>query len=294
MLIWFAISLAPAMSHPVLAQLRAHHRLVAGPVCLQWHSDGRTGAICDAPIPSRITFYVLRHHSRSHLQRRLTARDYFLEWPDGDCVRFWQQTTWTQAARTLDADPSTLPVAASGLSIQDADPQTFDLLLDRRDVKVKWFDCRSAILYPEAAARYHRPISSVRRRSVGALPAGRGGRSPAALADSGSVIFTLHQFDPEVVLGSLQRAPPRESIMPTRQASTLRRRQMDSSLQRSARSGRLAALGWEMGKDEWRRGEIVKLESAWKVTAPLAPPLKLFITSRDPTGRSPHSSTGWT
>ncbi len=78
----------------------------------------------------------------------LTYRDYFLDWPRGDYVRFWQQATWTQAVRAINADPASTPIAASGLSIQDFDPQTFELLGMRPDVKVKWFDCRNAIVYP--------------------------------------------------------------------------------------------------------------------------------------------------
>src|SRR3972149_4633802 len=85
----------------------------------------------------------------------LTMRDYFTDWPRGDYVRFWQQATWTQAVRALDEDPSRSQVAASGLSINDFDPQTFDLLGVRADVKVKWFDCRNAILFPhDQSIRY--------------------------------------------------------------------------------------------------------------------------------------------
>jgi hypothetical protein len=82
----------------------------------------------------------------------LTFDDYFRQWPTSDYVRFWQQATWTQAVRALNADPSTALIAASGLSIQDFDPQTFDLLGRRSDLKVKWFDCRNAMVYPQAAA----------------------------------------------------------------------------------------------------------------------------------------------
>jgi hypothetical protein len=89
----------------------------------------------------------------------LTVYDYFQQWPTGDYVRFWQQATWTQAVRTLNADRSSTPIAASGLSIQDFDPQTFELLGLRSDLKVKWFDCRNAMLYPQTGAttRYLTP-----------------------------------------------------------------------------------------------------------------------------------------
>jgi hypothetical protein len=77
-----------------------------------------------------------------------TAHDYFGVWPRNAEVRWLYQAIWTQAARWLDAESDMTTVAASGLKVHDLDPQTYDLLLRRRDVKVKWFDCRTSILLP--------------------------------------------------------------------------------------------------------------------------------------------------
>jgi 4-amino-4-deoxy-L-arabinose transferase-like glycosyltransferase len=265
MLIWFAISLAPAMVTPFSPNFV--RTIASWPVpfvfCGMAMAELARFALRRFHYVSRFTFYVITVITAVLIFNAvLTARDYFLDWPRGDYVRFWQQTTWTQAARALDADPSTLPVAASGLSIQDLDPQTFDLLLDRRDVKVKWFDCRSAILYPGgAAARYLSPDFFPCDADLWAhyLPGAEVVARPR-WPDSGNVIFTLHQFDPAVVLGSIpERFAPAD---------------LDG----------LQLLGWDMGKDEWRRSETVKLESAWKVTAPLDPPLKLFVHVTRPDG----------
>jgi hypothetical protein len=135
----------------------------------------------------------------------LTANDYFRQWPSGDYVRFWQQATWTQAVRALNANPSTAPIAASGLSVQDFepgadfDPQTFDLLGLRSDLKVKWFDCRNAILYPvdmeQPSIRYLSPpfFSCDADLKSSYLP-GLETIAQPQWPNSGDTIFSLEQF----------------------------------------------------------------------------------------------------
>jgi hypothetical protein len=219
----------------------------------------------------------------------LTARDYFFDWPRGDYVRFWQQTTWTQAARALDADPSTLPVAASGLSIQDLDPQTFDLLLNRPNLKVKWFDCRSAILYPEggAPARYLSPDFFPCDADLWSryLP-GASLIAQPRWPDSGNVIFSLHQFDARPLLASLL---PSVATQPAYARWELNEATHPPSLVLDpiplpVDFGGLQFLGWDTDRNTWRAGDAVELRTYWKVTLPLTPPLKLFVHLTGPGG----------
>ena len=178
MLIWFFISLIPAMVTPFSPNFV--RTIASWPVpfvfagvamneVLQW-ADKRRGAGsrmqgAGSQTQGRPVILSPRHLVIALFtvvlawNAVLTANDYFQQWPTGDYVRFWQQATWTQAVRTLNADPSTTPIAASGLSIQDFDPQTFDLLGLRSDLKVKWFDCRNAMLYPQegTTTRYLTP-----------------------------------------------------------------------------------------------------------------------------------------
>jgi 4-amino-4-deoxy-L-arabinose transferase-like glycosyltransferase len=159
MLIWFFISLAPAMITPFSPNFV--RTIASWPTPFVFVGIG-TKAVFQV-ASSKFQVAGQRTHlvtlSPSHLVTAVfavaliynavsTARDYFINWPTGDYVRFWQQATWTQAVRALNADPSNEEVAASGLSINDFDPQTFDLLGLRSDIKVKWFDCRNAILFP--------------------------------------------------------------------------------------------------------------------------------------------------
>ena len=136
----------------------------------------------------------------------MTINDYFVQWPTGDYVRFWQQATWTQAVRALNADPSTASIAASGLSIQDLDPQTFDLLGLRSDLKVKWFDCRNAMLYPQegATTRYLTPAylpcdADLQKRFWSGAHIVTQPRWP----DTGDPIFTLQELNGAAALESL-------------------------------------------------------------------------------------------
>ncbi len=282
MLIWLAISLLPAMVTPFSPNFV--RTIAAWPIPFVLCGLAmfevsrfitRHSSLVTSPLVTGIFVLALVFNAL------LTARDYFLDWPRGDYVRFWQQTTWTQAIRALQVDPSTLPVAASGLSIQDLDPQTFDLLLNRSDLSVKWFDCRNAILYPGGGtfARYLSPgffpcdselwSRYLRGASLIAQP-----RWP----DTGDVIFSLHQFNARSLLGTIL---PRLAARPVFVGSA----NFDSAnpaaglepLALPVDLGGLQFLGWEIGRDTWRPGETAEVDTLWRVTAPLTPPLALFV-----------------
>jgi len=167
MLIWFFISLTPAMVTPFSPNFV--RTLAAWPVpfvfaALGMEAIGRlvTGQLVTRSKRHPVTLSPAMRFAARHLviglfgvvltfNTALTYRDYFLDWPRGDYVRFWQQATWTQVVRALNADPASTPVGVSGLSVQDFDPQTFDLLGVRSDLIVQWFDCRSAMVYSRDA-----------------------------------------------------------------------------------------------------------------------------------------------
>lgn len=157
MLIWFVISLTPAMVTPFSPNFV--RTIAAWPVPFVFAGLGMEsiGQLVTGQLVTRSKRHLVPPSPR-HLvigflglvlaiNAVLTYRDYFLDWPRGDYVRFWQQATWTQAVRALNADPASTPIGVSGLSIHDFDPQTFDLLGVRSDLKVQWFDCRSAMVY---------------------------------------------------------------------------------------------------------------------------------------------------
>ena len=153
MLLWFFISLIPAMVTPFSPNFV--RTIAAWPVPF---------VFAGVAMNEVLQWVGKKQEARGKLWRRLvgglfvlvliwnaalTYNDYFMRWSTDDYVRFWQQATWTQAARALNADRFTGPIAASGLSIQDFDPQTFDLLGLRSDLEIRWFDCRGAMVYPQ-------------------------------------------------------------------------------------------------------------------------------------------------
>ena len=219
----------------------------------------------------------------------LTANDYFGQWPAGDYARFWQQATWTQAVRTLNADRSAAPVAASGLSIQDFDPQTFDLLGLRSDLKVKWFDCRHAMLYPQdgTTTRYLTPAY---------LPCDAGLQTrfwPGAQItaqprwpDTGEAIFTLQELNGRAALETLGSQLALRPVWIGGETFLLRSPESDlEPAHLPLDLNGLSFWGWETDRMEVNPGSAIDLFTYWKVTQPVAPPLKMFVHVTAPDGR---------
>lgn len=203
LLIWLPVSLGPAaVSWPAPNFVRA---LGALPVTFVFSAIAVVAAL--DVLRHRTMRYVISALVLSVLvwNAAMTARDYFAVWPRNAEVRWLYQATWTQAARWLDASSDSTPVAASGLKIHDLDPQTFDILLRRHNVKVKWFDCRSSILLPSSGAmRYVSPdffpcdaelwSAFLGKAQVIAQP-----RWP----DTGVVIFTAHRLNQAALPGPI-------------------------------------------------------------------------------------------
>ncbi|HEY4689666.1 MAG TPA: glycosyltransferase family 39 protein [Anaerolineae bacterium] len=218
----------------------------------------------------------------------LTARDYFFDWPRGDYVRFWYQATWTQAVRALNADPSSAPVAASGLSINDFDPQTFDLLGMRPGIKVKWFDCRSAILYPGggSGARYLSPDFFPCDADLWSRYLADAVRiAQPRWADSGNVIFTLHQLPVDYVFRDNLATPPSQPVyLGAESFDAARPSNGLEPIQPPIDFEGLRFLGQQMDRLTVKVGETFDFDTFWEITAPVAPPLKLFVHVTAPDG----------
>jgi 4-amino-4-deoxy-L-arabinose transferase-like glycosyltransferase len=181
----------------------------------------------------------------------LTARDYFAIWPRNAEVRWLYQATWTQAARWLDSSADTTPVAASGLKIHDLDPQTFDILIRRRGVKIKWFDCRTSILLPSSGTmRYISPDyfpcdANLWARFLSDAQIIAQPRWP----DTGAATFTAHQFE--------RKGTPPQPPMATWDM--------------------LSLLGAQITRSMAAPGSEAELLTFWRVTGRVAPPLAIFV-----------------
>jgi hypothetical protein len=191
----------------------------------------------------------------------LTARDYFAVWSRNPEVRWLYQATWTQAADWLDAETDTTPVAASGLKIHDLDPQTYDLVMRRRDVKVKWFDCRTSILLPGSGVlRYISPDffpcdADLWTRFLGDARI----ITQPRWADSGQVIFTAYRL--ESYLTGLSNSP------------------------NLGQFGPLLLTGSEITRPAVAPGGEADLLTFWRITGADPAPIKIFVHVIDDDGR---------
>ncbi len=297
MLIWFFISLIPAMVTPFSPNFV--RTIASWPVPFVFAGVAMNEAIRGViKIQYRVTLSRVAHHLVIGLfvlvlvwNAWLTANDYFRQWPTGDYVRFWQQATWTQAVRALNAETSTAPVAASGLSIHDFDPQTFDLLGLRSELKVKWFDCRNAILYPvdmeQSTIRYLSPpfFKCDDDLKASYLPGIRTIEQPQ-WQNSGDTIFLLEQFErpwtlsqlllPRVMTSTLYLGAENfDPISPTRDLVQLGPPDFEG----------LLFYGNTPHPDTLAPGATLTFDTLWELTRPISGPLKIFIHITAPDGK---------
>jgi len=301
MLLWFFISLLPAMVTPFSPNFV--RTIAAWPVPFVFAGLAMSEAVRRASQMQEAGSKSQRHLvivSASHLVIGLfvlvliwnavsTFNGYFWQWPTGDYVRFWQQATWTQAVRTLNADPSTAPIAASGLSIHDFDPQTIDLLDLRSDLEVKWFDCRNAMVYPQddTTTRYLTPTYLPCDADLqGRFWPGAQIVAQPRWPDTGDTIFTLHELNGRSaleVLGSQLALRPvwigGERFDARSPASDLEPAHLPLDL------NGLSLLGWETDRVAVKSGEAIDLFTYWEVAQPIASPLKIFVHVSAPDGK---------
>ncbi len=85
-------------------------------------------------------------------------RAYFSTWPEVEGIRFFWQTGLTEAAQYLDGASEAGPVAVCTVLTYEHDPwwrpawQSVPYLLRRSDLNIRYFDCRSTLVLPAAAA----------------------------------------------------------------------------------------------------------------------------------------------
>lgn len=151
MLIWLAITLLPNM---LTAPAPFFYRAIAAqtPVALL----PAVGAVFTNELLNRTRAKKMKILAMSLLtliavfglgQTAITTwHDYFTVWNQLEGVRFQYSAALTEIAHTIDASPLQQPVAISSFFIEDADPIIFEQTLKRRDVAVRWFDARDAII----------------------------------------------------------------------------------------------------------------------------------------------------
>jgi len=102
----------------------------------------------------------------------VTIQDYFVTWGESPHTRAAYQHTLVELAAYLDSQPEDGVVGIStDQPLAPHDPYVFQLSLKRRDLSVRWFDARRAIVVPERArARLVIPSSATPPPILAELP----------------------------------------------------------------------------------------------------------------------------
>lgn len=156
MLIWLAITLLPNM--------------LTAPAPFFYRAIAAQTAVALLPALGAVVTIQLFHHAGAKTLYRVgtllgalsamvavaqtaitTWHDYFEVWNQLEGVRFQYSAALTDIAHSIEAAPEQSPVAVSSFFIEDADPIIFEQTLNRRDVAVRWFDARDAIVVAASA-----------------------------------------------------------------------------------------------------------------------------------------------
>jgi hypothetical protein len=164
-LIWLGVSLIPGMLSQPAPNL---YRLVgAQPVAFVfpalaavegWRAlrrqteRGRLPAWSTGALTAAVILVIILYGVRN-------VRAYFAEWPEVEGVRFFWQSGLAEAARYLEQAPATEPVALCTVLTYEGDPwwqpawRSMRYLLQRTDLNIRYFDCRSTLVIPSTGSR---------------------------------------------------------------------------------------------------------------------------------------------
>jgi hypothetical protein len=80
-----------------------------------------------------------------------TYRAYFYDWANNDTVADLYNAAVNDMAHYLQGDPNTRPLVINSRSLEDADPYTLSVSLDRTDLNIRWADTGQALALPNGA-----------------------------------------------------------------------------------------------------------------------------------------------
>jgi hypothetical protein len=182
----------------------------------------------------------------------VSAHEYFVTWGESPDVRAAYQHTLVEAARELDARGEGGVVALSTIYPNAPhDPYVFEMALRRRDLALRWFDARRALLLPsEPAARLIAPSSASLDPYFADLPGLRPRERVTLRPDDLDPFFVLYDWEPGVTLAALRE---RATGLPLDQALPVN---FGDALQ---------LLGYDLRTPSVPPGGTVELVTLWQV-----------------------------
>jgi len=194
----------------------------------------------------------------------LTARDYFIRWPQNDIVRFDYQTDLTAVAHRLDELSPGTSAAVAGLSVDTMDGPGLDLAA-RRDVRaVRLCDTRETLIVPGGnEAWLFVPQAVPFDLDLQARWLEWGAAAEAGPPSS----FTGYRLSDDAALHRALQHLETTTTLPDGTPVTLP----------VSFGGRLAFLGYEWIQRSPTHGEPLTLLTYWRVEAPSPTALKIFV-----------------
>ena len=205
-----------------------------------------------------------------------TMCDYFIRWPAHPETQFVWQTDLATVASYLDsARNGPTDIAVAGLSNETMDDASLGLLARRRDLSVRWFDSRSALVFPSGGGRLFIPqvvpLDSLLRQTLTTL-----GAQQHADASGRFEWFDLTAVGPT----NLQAVASTPSGVPV-------------PLPRSLDNG-MTLMGFQMpaGSLPVKPSDSLAVQTYWQAGALPLPPLKAFVHLIDAQSRLLAQSDG--
>ena len=211
----------------------------------------------------------------------LTARDYFTRWSSHPETQFVWQADLAAVARQLDSTQNGVAlariahdVAVAGLANTSMDDASLHLLLKRRDLAIRWFDSRAALLIPSGESRMFIPrivpLDPVLRERLAAW----GAREHA----DPSGRFTWFEW-PTTAL----RIAGLESVATTPAGDSIGLPVQFGVGPRGEHGGNtVMVLGYELLTRRLQPGQDVITLTYWRAQTLPLPPLKAFVHLTDP------------
>jgi len=179
----------------------------------------------------------------------LSARDYFVVWGESPDTRAAYQHTLVETAGYLDTQKEGGIVALSTVYPHAPhDPYVFEMSLARRDLSLRWFDARRALLFPpEQTARLLVPSSASLDAYFADLPGLRVRERVEMRPDDLDPFFIVYDWAPQVAWAALRERAQGEW---------------------ADFGGALQFLGYDLRAPTVAPGGTIELVTLWQVTDP--------------------------
>jgi 4-amino-4-deoxy-L-arabinose transferase-like glycosyltransferase len=192
---------------------------------------------------------------------------YFQVWAQNDEVWFYYQGGVTQLARYLDRSPDPTPVAACSIfpetEYEDffrSPRQTFDFVLRRRDLAIRWFNCsfsmvipaggRARVIFPEADRNWNMLDWSLEDWRADSTP----------VHDDGAPDGTVYQLDAARPLGEIGALTRTSEVVWSPEAGVDGRAALPIDFGHA-----VELLGYRVEPASRRPGEDVRVLTYWRV-----------------------------